>query len=885
MQEDGGDENRDEGNTVFKGTLDLDAMGLTKDDLRRLLLACYITQSTTGTELGIEVSLEEIQENLSPEEMQQLAEDGMTDPDETGYYYVKMQNDDTGEDMFFLATRGSVQIQNENEEELICVNNATFDYYINWFNGDVGLFTPSGEQARNTAMTMYTVREIGSIEMITATANGDYYSFSSKTINYAENSEISECMVPLELMIDLLQISASPDFLGAFENLVRDQDIILRVYTLTTTEETTTQRNYTINILADVRKTLEFKGTKTTEEGETLEHFVTEQRNFTYDLGNTTCEKSETSTNQSTDFDIKLISANTWYFKAERSVTKNTVTSYEYYNGDGTATSFTPESTENPMDSVPEYEVGGIDISGVTAMDDLQAGIQAETGINDIDLSNQRQELSRNLNSHDDVQSVIDYYTDNDGYPADSGLGYSDYRLENYHAEITNLTARSTSATEKKMKRTTQEILSVGTVDYQDNTDAFLGLWKNSSGQYEEGATFDPDGEKVPYTDLYEKDLETAYVGDLFENGDEILFDILEYSEHTQSYTMVMKYILYRYTGKDYGVTTFDDLMRSLGFGTRNTSGFPGGNTQEKVWWALINAGYSKIAAAAVLGNIQWESGFDPTTIEAGNGIGLGLCQWSFGRRTQLEAYIASKGTDTSDVNTQIEFLLGELTPGGGADGYASYQLSGVSSSAYDGNNYSASDWENATDIARATTAFMALFERPSYDPSTNHLANRIRSAEDYYNQYKDMEMPTIDSRIGPIELSGNNAVIMGAMLTEALRIADDDRYYYSQAERWGEWSYDCSSFAYRLYEEFFGIRIGTWTGDDYTSMAVAVITDMSESNLKPGDVLWIHSSARQHVGIYIGNGQYVHASGTRSGIKVSTYTPGYFTKAFRYVE
>ena len=145
--------------------------------------------------------------------------------------------------------------------------------------------------------------------------------------------------------------------------------------------------------------------------------------------------------------------------------------------------------------------------------------------------------------------------------------------------------------------------------------------------------------------------------------------------------------------------------------------------------------------------------------------------------------------------------------------------------------------------------------------------------------------MPTIDSRIGPIELSGNNAVIMGAMLTEALRIADDDRYYYSQAERWGEWSYDCSSFAYRLYEEFFGIRIGTWTGDDYTSMAVAVITDMSESNLKPGDVLWIHSSSRQHVGIYLGNGQYVHASGTRTGIKVSTYTPGYFTKAFRYVE
>ena len=111
-------------------------------------------------------------------------------------------------------------------------------------------------------------------------------------------------------------------------------------------------------------------------------------------------------------------------------------------------------------------------------------------------------------------------------------------------------------------------------MDYEDNTDAFLGLWKNALGMYVEGLPFDPDGEKVPYFDLYEQDLETAYVGDLFENADEMLFDILEYSDYTQSYSAVMKYILYRYTGKDYGVTDFETLLRLLGLLTVSTGDY-----------------------------------------------------------------------------------------------------------------------------------------------------------------------------------------------------------------------------------------------------------------------------------------------------------------------
>lgn len=866
--------------TVLKGGLDLEAMGLTKEDLRRLLLASYVTQATTDTELGIEITYEELQEKLSQSELNFLRLTNETPPDEAGYYYVRVEDEETGEVKYFTATRGNIRIENEDEDELICVNNATFDYYLDWFNGDA-----NQEVGANTVKKMYTVKEIGKIEMITYTRTGNTYEFSTKTLDYAHDTEIEQCMIQLELLVDFLQFSASPDFLEAFERLIIDQDITLRVFSMATLETTQTERTYPIDITVDARKTMTFQGRRSgssyaASSGDV--DTVTTYRDVTYEIPRFELQRSTSTETENVDFELKLISADSWYFTADREVTKSTVTSYAYYDESGASTAFTPENPDDPLAGAPEYAVPGFSFD-VTSLEELENRLRQEIGSNDINIDTQKSIINGKLQDRSDVQDLIDYYTDNNEYAADSGSGYSNYELIEYSAGITNINVTSENGTEKKVKKTERDILNTGTMNYEDNTDAFLGLWKNDSGNYEEGASFNPDGQKVKYKDIYEKDVETAIVGDLFAGADQMFFELLDYSENTQAYIPVMKYILYRYTGDDYGVTTFEDLMRLMGLNTRDVSNFPGGSVQEQVWWALINAGYSKIAAAAVLGNIECESGFDPTRIEDGTGDGLGLCQWSFGRRTQFEAYIASKGTDTSDIGTQIEFLLGELTPGGGANGYATYQLGGSSSSAYDGNSYTASDWENATDLDIATTAFMALFERPSYDPDKHHLSDRKEAAHRYYNQFKDMEQPTSDSRIGPINLTGDNAIKMAAMLTEALRIADDDRYYYSQDERYGEWSYDCSSFAYRLYQEYFGITIGTWTGDiaGYTAMAVYESTDMSESNLEPGDVLWCSG----HVALYLGNGQYVHASSPENGIMVSTYTQGYFTKLYRYVE
>lgn len=256
------------------------------------------------------------------------------------------------------------------------------------------------------------------------------------------------------------------------------------------------------------------------------------------------------------------------------------------------------------------------------------------------------------------------------------------------------------------------------------------GKIKDNSDNYEEDNEIDykMNGRRVCYklpNGRYQCPLNNLV------EGREMLFKLLSESEDTQSYERLMRYLLYLLTGNDYGVTEFD-FNEFLNGSFSNVSGLYGNTPQEKVWWALIDAGYSAEAAAGVLGNIEAESGFNEAAIEGGSGAGFGLCQWTGGRRTQLESYAASKGVAPSDLDTQIEFLLAEITPGGGANGYAKYQLSSY-------NGYSASDWKNASTPEDAATAFCWTFERPGIP----RMDVRTSAARRYYNQFKDAERPS----------------------------------------------------------------------------------------------------------------------------------------------
>ena len=162
-----------------------------------------------------------------------------------------------------------------------------------------------------------------------------------------------------------------------------------------------------------------------------------------------------------------------------------------------------------------------------------------------------------------------------------------------------------------------------------------------------------------------------------------------------------------------------------------SASGYTGDTIAEKTWNFLIGQGYSEISVAGLMGNIHQESGgFNPAIVEnGGSGEGIGLIQWSYGRRKKLENYAAAMGNHWTDVNIQLDYLLMELR--GGSE-YAEDGWNGASDARQ--------QWENATNIEEATRIFSKEFERPN--EKYENIENRIHWANVYYEQFQGTFTP-----------------------------------------------------------------------------------------------------------------------------------------------
>lgn len=80
----------------------------------------------------------------------------------------------------------------------------------------------------------------------------------------------------------------------------------------------------------------------------------------------------------------------------------------------------------------------------------------------------------------------------------------------------------------------------------------------------------------------------------------------------------------------------------------------------------LTNGGLTKTAAIGIVANLKAESNLDPAIKQLGGGPGRGLAQWEKGGRydtdpINLTKFAKKKGTDWSDLDTQIDFILYEM--------------------------------------------------------------------------------------------------------------------------------------------------------------------------------------------------------------------------------
>ncbi|MBX3112695.1 MAG: C40 family peptidase [Fimbriimonadaceae bacterium] len=91
--------------------------------------------------------------------------------------------------------------------------------------------------------------------------------------------------------------------------------------------------------------------------------------------------------------------------------------------------------------------------------------------------------------------------------------------------------------------------------------------------------------------------------------------------------------------------------------------------------------------------------------------------------------------------------------------------------------------------------------------------------------------------------------------------------------------SFDCSGFVGWVYAQH-GVRLPR-TSIEQSGVGQAV----SKSDLEPGDLVFFHTrggSRVSHVGIYIGNNNFIHASSSGS-VKISSLEEAYYTRAYAW--
>ncbi|MHA3998765.1 phage tail spike protein [Lactococcus cremoris] len=152
-----------------------------------------------------------------------------------------------------------------------------------------------------------------------------------------------------------------------------------------------------------------------------------------------------------------------------------------------------------------------------------------------------------------------------------------------------------------------------------------------------------------------------------------------------------------------------------------------------QIWAMAIGAGFSKQAAAALLGNAQGESDANPTADEGGGrpGFGYGVWQWtdssgaSPGRVYMINLMTRAGVTDNPDTITAQFKLLMWHSPNGQWIATSSYP-------------YSWTQFMTLTNINTATQAFVANFERP-----LNGHPERSTWAQEWYNKFVNLEIPS----------------------------------------------------------------------------------------------------------------------------------------------
>lgn len=296
---------------------------------------------------------------------------------------------------------------------------------------------------------------------------------------------------------------------------------------------------------------------------------------------------------------------------------------------------------------------------------------------------------------------------------------------------------------------------------------------------------------------------------------------------------------------------------------------------------ALLDQGFSKAAVAGVLGNIANEG--NPGSDENMDGMfnyayerACGMFQYTHASNStppyyshgceycHYKRWCSDNNLDWADLHNQMDWTFGGAGEKFGHSWKNQWQMRRTYYVGYWGAKYSwlnsstlcsADDFPKLDDPAVAAYCWMSAYEGPATG-ATAHLDRRIESAQHYYDL-----------------LNTSVSVGEGGGFTEVVSRAQAQMGKPYQWGAAGPNSYDCSGLvSYALtgrYEH-------TWV-TQYIYYGGKPFREISASEAVPGDVVCKES----HTGIYIGNGQMIHAPHTGDVVKIGPVQSG--MKYFRY--
>lgn len=600
----------------LEGKISMTAAGLDDITIKKMLLAYYRGIYLTDTYVLMELTDEELKENdnvfkpfskVEGDKDAGKGEDGKTYLQAKGMIEIKTDDD---ENLVYYPLETLTEIYNKHYLDVVDDNEDYAESVLEYLEkcytyGDTGIkiYAVTTDKVTETWKYENSKRTLIINKSSPSTANLTTVDFYDK---------VAEYVTPVEFMIDMMEITGCNDFINAFIETVgtktKIEMEIAKVYNKEETEETEERTrsttiigekgddyNYTVKkadgtVIShtveeiegtnEVNITVNSNGTdcmvtlytndipekqkSTWTEGHTthtelvdIKYKLNKDNNWTHTWSNkiksdkTTKEKQDTSkvihttttTHKENKYDLAITKVTTWYTKITQDNSKNTDTTY---------TTITEENSEVGIDNEEDIIIitQSDESNEYTSTTDEDIFIIKESynGITSSDLKHLRFTMEECLNFQ--FNYIIN-------------LEESDYDLEDY--TFTKMTSNDTQIKKSTLKTTTIKSFKEGTQTVEDNTDLFLGLLSNEYGYYVNGADFkakSSGGKVVEYPDLYRNiaDDSVAGVGELLENGAEMLFTLLEKSKNTQGLVDDMKWILYRYSGVSYGITDYNQL-------------------------------------------------------------------------------------------------------------------------------------------------------------------------------------------------------------------------------------------------------------------------------------------------------------------------------------